>query len=80
MTNDTLTNEIQILINNTINQIPYPTRCTITRVHSNTRIDIKTDNGELEQVECIANNPTIGNTGILVFLNGGTNDYIVITK
>lgn len=64
-----------------ISEIPYPMRCKITKVYSNnTHADISCDLGDLTYVECIANNLTVGNTGLLVFLNGSTDDCIVITK
>ena len=78
--NISLSNEIKIIVQDEIKQIPYPIRCKITKVHSTTRVDIKSDIGELTQVECIANNPTVDNTGILVFTDGTTDNPIVITK
>ena len=81
MTNETLGDSIQNQIDNAIQTIPHPMKCTITKVYDdNKHVDIKSDLGEIPYLECIANNPTVNNTGILIFLNGSNDEMIVITK
>lgn len=81
MAYETLGDTVENQILNAITQIPFPTRCTITKVYDDQKhVDIKTDFGDLAYVEVIANNPTVDNIGILVFLNGSNQDYIVITR
>lgn len=81
---DTVSNslgeEIEITINSKIANIPYPVKCEITRVYSDNRVDVDTDLGNLSYVECIGNNLSVGNVGILLFLNGKDDEYIVITN
>ena len=73
--------QIQIQIDDTLKKHPYPTRCTIIKKYSdNIHADIETEDGTLEYVETISNNLTVGNTGILIFLDNTFDDYIVITK
>ena len=71
---------IQNMINHTINQIPKPQKIHITKVYpDNQHIDCKTlNNDTLEYIPIIANNPTTGNTGILLTLEN--DEKIVITK
>lgn len=77
----TLCEELQILNQNMIQQIPSPTRCQITKIYDdNNHVDILCADGELKYVETISNNLQIGNTGILIFLNGSYDEYIVLTK
>ena len=77
----TISDQIQIQIDDTINKQPYPTRCTITKIYpDNKHADIETSTGTIEYVETISNNLTVGNTGILIYLNNTFDDYIVLTK
>ena len=77
----TINDQIQIQIDDTLKKQPYPTRCTIKKVYSdNKHADIETSTGTLEYVETISNNLTVGNTGVLIYLNNTFDDYIVITK
>lgn len=79
--NQSLGEIVQNQIDNAIQQMPSPLRCTITKVYEdNKHVDINTDMGEMTYVECIANNPTVNNIGILIFLNGSNEEFIVITK
>ncbi len=56
-------------------------KCTITKVYEdNKHVDINCDLGDLEYVETISNNLTKGNIGVLIFLNGSSDEYIVLTK
>ena len=72
---------IQSQLDSRLQQLPFPIRCKITKVYDdNKHVDIDSDFGEQTYIECIANNPTVNNIGILVFLNGTNEDMIVITK
>ena len=75
-----LNDAIQTMIDNTLNQQPKPQRVTITKVYTgNTHIDCKNSNGDiLTYIPVIANNPTVNNIGILLFLEN--NEKIIITK
>ena len=78
---ETLSTTIQKQIDNTIQTIPYPIKCTITKVYEDKKhVDINSELGELKYIEVIANNPTTNNNGILIFLNGSNDEFIVITK
>lgn len=71
-------NEIQKMINNTIDQQPKPTLATITKVHTDQEhIDCETNLGTLEYILCIGT-PTKGNKGILIPLDDES--LIIITK
>ena len=79
--NKTLADEIITIINNTANNNPAPTRCTITKVYTdNKHTDAETSIGTLTYTETIGNNLTTGNTGIVFYLDGDTNKPIIITK
>lgn len=79
--NKTINDEIDTMIIHRIQQIPYPIRCTITKVYDdNKHVDITSESGDLKYVETIGNNLAVNNTGILIFLNGSSDDYIIITK
>ena len=75
----TINDEIQKIINNTLQQQPTPTLCTITKVHDdNNHVDAETKDGEtFVYVPTISQNPTIDNTGLLIPLEN--NNHIIIT-
>ena len=79
---DTINGQIQIQIDDTITKIPFPEKCIITKVYEdNSHTDIEFNNGDtLEYVATIGNNLAKGHHGILIFLNGSTDEYMVITK
>ena len=77
--NTTLSDEIDIMIDSKINEIPTPIRCTITKVYDdNNHVDINTDKGDLEYIETIGTTPTVNKKGILIFLNNDPSDMMVI--
>jgi hypothetical protein len=81
MAEKTLTEEIITIVESVSNNNPAPQKCTIKKIYNDQKhADVTTDTGEYTYAECIANNLTVGNTGILIFLNGDLNEYIVITK
>lgn len=69
----TLNDEVTILVKDEISQIAYPTECEITHIYTDGKVDIITTlYGEVKHIECHGKTPTIGDTGILIFLE---NDY-----
>ena len=76
----TINEGIEAIVESYINQQPKPQKVTITKVYTgNTHIDCKNNNGDLiTYVPCIATNPAVNNTGILLFLED--NEKIVTTK
>lgn len=71
---------IEIQINNKLREQPYPVKCKITKVYDgNEYVDVSTDNGNHEYIQAIGNNKIVGKTGVLIYLNGGFTDCIVIT-
>ena len=81
MENRTINEEIELIIQDKLNKQPYPTRCKIVQKYAdNIHADIETEDGIIQYVETISNNLTVGNPGILLFLDGNENNMIVITK
>ena len=73
----TIGEEIEIIVDDKISQIPQPTRCTITKVYEdNKHIDAETEAGIIKYAETIGT-PIPGNNGVIIFL-GSLDDYIVI--
>ena len=78
---ETLSGQIGVLVDDRVQQIPHPIRCTIKKIYNdNSHVDIITDQGVLNYVETISNNLAVGNTGVLIFLDNDPKDYIVLTK
>ena len=75
----TINDEIQKIINNTLNQQPQPEIVTITRVYDDqNHIDAVTKDGdEYSYIPTISQNPTIDNKGLLIPLENNT--HIIIT-
>ena len=79
--NKTLADEIITIVQSEANNNPAPMKCIITRVYSdNVHVDAQTSSGVLQYVETISNNLTVGNTGIVIFLDGSLDNQIIITK
>ena len=79
--NKTLADEIITLINSEANNNPAPTRCKIIKIYSdNIHADVETSMGILSYVECIGNNLAVGNSGVVIFLDGSLDEYIILTK
>jgi len=78
--NPTIDEAIQTQINHTLNQQPIPMKVYLTKVYAgNKYADVKTLNGDtLEHIPIIANNPSVNNIGILMFLEN--EEKIIITK
>ena len=84
MTSDpSLREVIEDIVDDKINQMPSPEKCEITKIHDdNTHVDVKLDRteDELSYLLAIGDNLTVGHTGIIIYLNGGFDECIVITK
>ena len=77
MTERTINEEIQIMIDHTLKQQPQPTLCKITKTYTGNYADIETNIGTLTYIPVIGT-PTINNPGILFTLDTG--EHIIITK
>ena len=74
----TINDEIQKIINNTLQQQPTPTLCTITKIYEDQKhIDAETNIGTFKYAPTIGT-PTTGNTGVVIFLNQNHDEYIII--
>jgi hypothetical protein len=74
----TINDEIQKIINNTLQQQPTPTLCTITKIYEDQKhIDAETNIGTFKYAPTIGN-PIKNHTGIIIFLNQNYDEYIII--
>ena len=75
----TLNDEVTILVKDEINQIAYPTECEITHIYTDGKVDIiSTLYGEVNYIETHGKTPTIGDRGILIFLENNYDKRRVI--
>lgn len=78
--NRTINDEIEDIITSRLTEQAYPTRCTIIKTYPDGHTDIRTEAyGILPYVETIGN-PTIGDIGVLMFLENDFDKRIVITQ
>ena len=78
--NRTINDEIEDIITSRLQELAYPTRCTIVKKYDDGHTDINTDLwGKIEYVETIGN-PAVDDTGVLIFLENDFNKKIVITQ
>lgn len=81
MSEKTLTEEIITIIQSEANNNPAPTLCTITKIYNDqNHVDIETETGTLTYIPTISNNLQVGNTGVLIYLDGELENNIIITK
>lgn len=80
MTQQTINDAIQDIINHTINTQPKPQLITITKIYTDTNhVDCKTETGDtLQYIPTISTNPEPNQKGVLLPLNDDT--YIIITR
>lgn len=79
-TNRTINDEIEDIITSRLTEQAYPTRCTIKQIYEDGHTDIDTETyGTIKYIETIGN-PTIGDIGVLMFLENDFNKRIVITQ
>ena len=63
----TINDEIQNMINTTLNQQTPIQEITIYKIHDNSHVDVQLENGSvIEYLPCIANNLATGHHGLLV--------------
>ena len=75
----TLNDEVTILVKDEISQIAYPTECEITHIYTDGKVDIiSTLYGEVNYIETHGKTPTIGDRGILIFLENNYDKRRVI--
>ena len=76
----TINDEIQHIVDDSINQIPTIELVNITKVYSdNTHVDCTLDTGDtLEYIPTISTTPTVDNPALLIPLPN--NQYYIITK
>lgn len=81
MTERTINEEIQIMIDHTLNQQLKPMKCTVIKNYGTDKnhVDIETDMGNLTFVECINSNK-VGNKGILIYLENNTPFAIIDSR
>ena len=79
MTQKTLTNQIETIIQNQLNQTLTPVKATITHTYPDTKhVDINTSEyGVLKHVQSITDH-TVGDETVLIFLNNDQNQKIII--
>ena len=79
MTRKTLTEQIETIITNKLNQTLTPVKATITHTYPDTKhVDINTEEyGGLKHVQTITTH-TVGDETILIFLNNNQNEKMVI--
>ena len=75
-----LSDEIDVMIQNAISQLPRPEIIFITKIYEDeNHVDCKTKAEEkLEYIPTISNNLTVGNTGLLIVTKD--DEFIIITK
>ena len=79
MTQKTLTQQIETIITNKLNQTLTPVKATITHTYPDTKhVDINTSEyGVLKHVQTITTHET-GDETVLIFLNNNSQDKMVI--
>lgn len=77
MSENELIDQIDIRIKSLANNNPAPTRCIITQIYDDGRVDITINDETLSYVEKIGT-ATVGETGIVLFLDGDFNNPFVI--
>jgi len=77
MTNTTMAEELVTFINSEANNNPPPVKCRVTKNYDEHHIDVTTEFGDYEHIQCLFSNK-VGNIGVLIFLNGDLNDPIAL--
>lgn len=79
MTQKTLPQQIETIVQNHLNQTLTPVKATITHTYPDTKhVDINTSEyGVLKHVQTITDH-TVGDETILIFLNNNQNEKMVI--
>ena len=73
-----LTDEILVMIQHEIQQLPSPLLATIKKINPNSTINVETDNGTLNYVKTLGGEPVVNNNCLIIFLNQSHDEYIAI--
>lgn len=76
--NTTLADEIISIVESVANNNPAPIECTIRKIYTNGYVDVTTESGNFNYLECIGATKT-GAKGVIVFINGDPNNGKVIS-
>lgn len=75
----TLNDEVEVMMDDKISQMPFPTEAEITHIYTDGKVDIiSTLYGEIHYITTHGKTPTIGDTGILIFLENNYDKRRVI--
>lgn len=78
MTNQTITQPIEAIVDDKLKRIAYPTLVEITRVYNDGYVDCKNeDYGELRYIRSITSH-NVGDTTLLVFADNDYSKRIII--
>ena len=75
----TIADEIDIMIDAKINQLPFPQKCKINRVYDDGKhLDIELNGVILKYLQFIGGNAVVNHTAVILYCDGNFNDMIVI--
>lgn len=80
MVERTLADEIISIVHSEANNNPLPVKCTIHETYSNGLIDVILENGDIVTYLPVIGSPSVGDTGVLLYLDDETNNQIIITN
>ena len=80
MVERTLADEIISIVHSEANNNPLPLKCTIHETYSNGLIDVLLENGTILTYLPVIGSPSVGDTGVLLYLDDETNNQIIITN
>ena len=80
MVERTLADEIISIVHSEANNNPLPVKCTIHETYSNGLIDVLLENGDIITYLPVIGSPSVGDTGVLLYLDDETNNQIIITN
>lgn len=78
MANEKLDSPILVMIKDELNRLPTPTECTITQVHTDGYVDVKTKKGSITHIKKYGNTATVGAEGVIIFIDNDFNKPIVV--
>ena len=80
MVERTLVDEIISIIHSEANNNPLPVKCTIHETYPNGLIDVLLENGNILTYLPVIGSPSVGDTGVLLYLDDEKNNQIIITN
>ena len=75
---NSLAEEIEILIDSKISNIPFTLYCKIIKVYSDNYVDVETDLGGFSYIKNIGENASVGDDGLIIFIDGNSNKPVCI--